>query len=171
MSFLTELCQDHHQIVVAEIVKCLSLSEAVLTSLPPAPRGTQRGVVQVAGYWLPIGEENPVGDEKYILTPSVKRNLHNLSRVVSARYVWFVCFFPQSLLEVILHRKYPVLLQGPTSAGKTSLVKYLAKATGHHCLRINNHEHTDLQEYIGMYCADENGELVFQEGKLSSLFS
>jgi midasin len=147
MSFLTELCQDHHQIVVAEIVKCLSLSEAVLTSLPPAPRGTQRGVVQVAGYWLPIGEENPVGDEKYILTPSVKRNLHNLSRVVSAR-------------------KYPVLLQGPTSAGKTSLVKYLAKATGHHCLRINNHEHTDLQEYIGMYCADENGELVFQEGVL-----
>ena len=94
MSFLTELCQDHHQIVVAEIVKCLSLSESVLTSLPPAPGGTQRGVVQVAGYWLPIGEENPVGDEKYILTPSVKRNLHNLSRVVSARYVWFVsCLF------------------------------------------------------------------------------
>ena len=58
-----------------------------------------------------------------------------------------------------------MLLQGPTSAGKTSLVQYLAKATGHHCLRINNHEHTDLQEYIGMYCADERGELVFQEGK------
>ena len=66
----------------------------------------------------------------------------------------------------LLSRKYPVLLQGPTSAGKTSLVQYLAKATGHQCLRINNHEHTDLQEYIGMYGADEKGELVFQEGKL-----
>ena len=58
-----------------------------------------------------------------------------------------------------------MLLQGPTSAGKTSLVQYLARATGHHCLRINNHEHTDLQEYIGMYTPDPHGELVFQEGK------
>lgn len=57
-----------------------------------------------------------------------------------------------------------MLLQGPTSAGKTSLVQYLARATGHHCLRINNHEHTDLQEYIGMYTPDFHGELVFQEG-------
>ena len=85
MSFLTELCQDHHQIVVAEIVKRLSLSETVLTSVPGPPGGSQRGVVQVAGYWLPTGGENPVIDEKYILTPSVQRNLHNLSRVVSAR--------------------------------------------------------------------------------------
>lgn len=46
----------------------------------------------------------------------------------------------------ILHRrKHPVLLQGPTSAGKTSLVAYLAAQTGHHLVRINNHEHTDLQ--------------------------
>ena len=90
MSFLTELCQDHHQIVVGEIVKCLSLSESTLTSLPAASGGTQRGLVQVAGYWLPTGKENPVTDENYILTPSVRRNLHNLSRVVSARYVHYV---------------------------------------------------------------------------------
>lgn len=36
-------------------------------------------------------------------------------------------------------------LQGPTSAGKTSLVAYLAAQTGHPFVRINNHEHTDLQ--------------------------
>ena len=59
-----------------------------------------------------------------------------------------------------------MLLQGPTSAGKTSLVQYLAKATGHHCLRVNNHEHTDLQEYVGMYSADEKGQLKFQEGRV-----
>jgi len=58
-----------------------------------------------------------------------------------------------------------VLLQGPTSAGKTSLVQWLAKATGHKCLRINNHEHTDLQEYVGMYTANSQGQLVFQEGE------
>jgi len=31
--------------------------------------------------------------------------------------------------------KYPILLQGPTSSGKTSLIKYLAEATGHVFIR------------------------------------
>ena len=57
-----------------------------------------------------------------------------------------------------------MLLQGPTSAGKTSLIQYLAGQVGQKCVRINNHEHTDLQEYVGMYTADSNGQLVFQEG-------
>lgn len=59
-----------------------------------------------------------------------------------------------------------MLLQGPTSAGKTSLIQYLAKQVGQKCVRINNHQHTDLQDYIGMYTADSNGQLVFQEGAL-----
>lgn len=60
--------------------------------------------------------------------------------------------------------KFPVLIQGETSVGKTSLITWLAKSCGHVCLRINNHEHTDLQEYIGCYAADLTGKLVFQEG-------
>ena len=60
----------------------------------------------------------------------------------------------------------PVLLQGDTSVGKTSLITYLAKASGHVCVRINNHEHTDLQEYVGTYVADSSGKLVFKEGIL-----
>ena len=43
---------------------------------------------------------------------------------------------------------------------------YLAEQTGHRCVRINNHEQTDLQEYLGSYIADENGRLVFREGAL-----
>ena len=39
--------------------------------------------------------------------------------------------------------------QGPTSIGKTSMVEYLAARCGYKCVRINNHEHTDVQEYIG----------------------
>ena len=38
-----------------------------------------------------------------------------------------------------------MLLQGPTSSGKTSLVGFMAEFTGHKLVRINNHEHTDLQ--------------------------
>lgn len=37
---------------------------------------------------------------------------------------------------------------------------------GHKIIRINNHEHTDLQEYFGNYVADANGQLVFVEGAL-----
>lgn len=49
-------------------------------------------------------------------------------------------------------------LQGPTSSGKTSLVAYLAAQTGHKFVRINNHQHTDLQEYLGSWVPDEQGE-------------
>jgi hypothetical protein len=52
-----------------------------------------------------------------------------------------------------------LLLQGPTSSGKTSLVAYLAAQTGHPFIRINNHQHTDLQEYLGSWVPDSQGEL------------
>ena len=57
-------------------------------------------------------------------------------------------------------------LQGPTSAGKTSLVQYLAQRLGHECVRINNHEHTDIAEYIGSFAPDERGRLVWRDGLL-----
>lgn len=49
--------------------------------------------------------------------------------------------------------------------GKTSLIQWLASATGNHCVRINNHEHTDIQEYVGCYSSDSRGKLVFKEGE------
>lgn len=61
---------------------------------------------------------------------------------------------------------FPVLLEGETSAGKTSILTYLAALTGHKLHRINNHEHTDVQEYLGSYVADENNQLVFRDGVL-----
>ncbi|KAL3824480.1 hypothetical protein ACJIZ3_020509 [Penstemon smallii] len=82
---------------------------------------------------------------KYVLTESVKKHLYNLERAIG---------------------RYPVLLQGHTSSGKTSLVRFLAERTGHEFVRINNHEHTDLQEYLGSYITDASGKLVFQEGAL-----
>lgn len=85
--------------------------------------------------------------ESYVLTRTVKEHLSNLARAI------FI-------------GRYPVLLQGPTSSGKTSLVQYLAAITGHEFVRINNHEHTDLQEYLGTYITDTTGKLVFHEGIL-----
>lgn len=53
--------------------------------------------------------------------------------------------------------------------GKTSLIRWIAAATGNQCVRINNHEHTDIQEYIGCYSSDGRGKLVFKEGTASSM--
>ncbi|CAA6669952.1 unnamed protein product [Spirodela intermedia] len=83
----------------------------------------------------------------YVLTSGVKDHLRNLARAVYAK-------------------RYPVLLQGPTSSGKTSLVQFLASITGNKFVRINNHEHTDLQEYFGSYITNSFGRLEFQEGVL-----
>lgn len=84
---------------------------------------------------------------QYILTPTVRHHLRDLARAVALDSA-------------------PVLLQGETSVGKTSLITYLASITGNKCLRINNHEHTDLQEYLGQYSADIDGALTFKEGAL-----
>ena len=87
-----------------------------------------------------------VSFSSYILTDTVKSNLAEISRAISAGQL-------------------PVLLQGETSVGKTSMITWLAKKTGNKCVRINNHEHTDIQDYIGSWQSDQDGKLVFREGK------
>lgn len=34
-------------------------------------------------------------------------------------------------MRALIHSSNAILLEGPTSCGKTSMVKYLAQATGH----------------------------------------
>ncbi|CAK8990755.1 Midasin (Dynein-related AAA-ATPase mdn1) (MIDAS-containing protein) [Durusdinium trenchii] len=107
--------------------------------------------INVEGYWIKAGPQEihiDAAHRDFVITDSVRRNLHNIARMLSGG-------------------RFPILLEGPTSAGKTSLVKFLAHLTGHEFVRINNHEHTDLQEYVGQYVSDPaTGQLVFQEGVL-----
>ncbi|EFJ44763.1 hypothetical protein VOLCADRAFT_121252, partial [Volvox carteri f. nagariensis] len=124
-----------------------------LLRAPPEPAGGTH--VLFEAFWLergPLelprgGREDDGSGRRFVMTPSVRQHLTNLARAA-------------------LIRKHPILLQGPTSAGKTSLVAYLAAQTGHTFVRINNHEHTDLQEYLGSYVSDAAGRLVFREGPL-----
>lgn len=85
--------------------------------------------------------------ESFSVTPFVKETLKQISRALMAAH-------------------HPILLEGPTSAGKTSIIQHLAELTGHKCVRINNHEQTDLQEDTGCYVSQGEGSLVFQEGLL-----
>ncbi|KAF9464151.1 midasin nuclear AAA ATPase [Collybia nuda] len=123
--------------------------KSMLTKEPSVPHSRSPDeYVKFGPFYLEIGPlpQDPV--ENYILTPSVETKLIDLARI-------------------IVTRRFPVLIEGPTSSGKTSSVEYLAKRTGHRFIRINNHEHTDIQEYIGSYVSDPlTGRLVFKDGLL-----
>uniref|UniRef100_A0A4W3JQN7 Midasin n=1 Tax=Callorhinchus milii TaxID=7868 RepID=A0A4W3JQN7_CALMI len=147
MSFLTQLDRTSHPVVQKLICHHIigSGAKAVLNQRIPEPK--DRSTMLIEGYWITTGDKESVIDQSYILTSSVKLNLRDLVRVVAAGI-------------------HPVLIQGATSVGKTSLIWWLASATGNHCVRINNHEHTDIQEYIGCYASDATGKLMFKEGVL-----
>uniref|UniRef100_A0A7N8X771 Midasin n=1 Tax=Mastacembelus armatus TaxID=205130 RepID=A0A7N8X771_9TELE len=146
LSFLTQLDRSSYPLVQKLVCQHILMGNTKCLKQPiPAPSGQL--CVEVEGYWLHQGELELALDPSYILTTSVKLNLRDLARVVSAG-------------------THPVLIQGETSVGKTSLIRWLAAATGNQCVRINNHEHTDIQEYIGCYSSDDRGKLVFKEGIL-----
>ncbi|CEP63233.1 AAA family ATPase midasin LALA0_S07e05490g [Lachancea lanzarotensis] len=148
MSFLT-LLNENSEALLRPLIEKFTLGrlknpKSVISQSPPCP-GTD--YVQFKHYWMKKGAHELQEQPQYIITPFVEKNMLNLVRATSGR-------------------RFPVLIQGPTSAGKTSMIKYLADITGHEFVRINNHEHTDLQEYLGTYMADETGKLSFREGVL-----
>ncbi|KAH6625785.1 hypothetical protein C7974DRAFT_396719 [Boeremia exigua] len=150
MSFLTFLNKASEDLVASLIIKHLfpqkASSKAELNKPLQQPNDGRAYVRQ--GHHLLRQGPHPVQEEPhYIITNFVKRNMSNLIRAASTR-------------------RYPVLIQGPTSSGKTSMIEYLAKRSGNTFVRINNHEHTDLQEYLGSYISGADGKLIFQEGIL-----
>jgi midasin len=119
----------------------------IAQTLPKKPEDADCWVAFQNYMWVPTGGAAVLEDAKFIITPTIAFQLRNLARVIVAA-------------------NYPVLLQGPTSAGKTSMVKYMAGCTGNKYVRINNHAHTDVAEYLGTYLTNAAGKLVFQEGVL-----
>ncbi|MCO5578538.1 hypothetical protein L7F22_032381 [Adiantum nelumboides] len=151
MAFTMLLEQKSNQtvrsLIHANILAKAKNARSAASFVPPAP---SQDHVQLGSFWLEAGPLAPQLAEDYVLTASVQDKVVGLARAA-------------------LTRKSPVLIQGPTSAGKTSAVEYLARRTGHRFVRINNHEHTDIQEYIGSYSSDpDSGRLVFREGLLVS---
>ena len=151
MSLLTLLDAKSEKILLPLIhqytVGKLKNEKSVLKQIPADPSSKDTQYIQFKHYWMQKGPEEPEPQAHYIITPFVEKNMLNLVRATSGG-------------------KFPVLIQGPTSAGKTSMINYLAKITGHKFVRINNHEHTDLQEYLGTYVSDDSGKLIFKEGIL-----
>ncbi|KAI6875585.1 midasin, partial [Hortaea werneckii] len=153
MSFLTFLDLESARLVQPLLEQHLFGKRGnIRAELNKALRKPEDGRQYVQGWpgskhWVRRGREELSDQPHYILTPFIRSNLENLVRATSTR-------------------QFPVLIQGPTSSGKTSMIEYLAGRTGHKFVRINNHEHTDLQEYLGTYVSGADGRLQFQEGIL-----
>ncbi|KAL2846546.1 hypothetical protein BJX68DRAFT_268630 [Aspergillus pseudodeflectus] len=150
MSFLTVLSLDSERLLMPLLERHIFSNVKNIRALlgqTPRPPNDGNEYVQFKHYWMRKGHLVPEEQPHYIITPFIEKNLKNLVRASSTR-------------------RFPVLLQGPTSAGKTSLIEYLAKVSGNKFVRINNHEHTDLQEYLGSYVSDDDGTLRYQEGIL-----
>ena len=150
MSYLTQLNKDSERLLLPLIDQHLLNTQknarALIQQIPRAPKNDKK-FIQFRQYWLAQGAFPIQEQPHYIVTPFVERNLLNLVRATSTR-------------------RFPVLLQGPTSAGKTSMIEYLARISGNKFVRINNHEHTDLQEYLGTYVSGPDGQLRYEEGIL-----
>ncbi|KAG7171260.1 Midasin-like 4, partial [Homarus americanus] len=143
LAFLTQLDQTSYNLM-------LNLIKVHVLGTEHEGRGNGRHNVKLKLDPIPApatGNTVQIEGYWYIITQTVRKNLEDLVRVVSIG-------------------QFPVLLQGETSVGKTSLIMYLARLAGNLCVRINNHEHTDLQEYVGCYAPNETGKLVFKEGAL-----
>lgn len=153
MSFMTFLDAESSKLVQPLLEKHLFAKlKNTRSELQKALRKPNDEHNYVQGYpgskhWVRQGHETLQDQPHYIITPFIRNNLENLVRASSTR-------------------QFPVLIQGPTSSGKTSMIEYLAGRTGHKFVRINNHEHTDLQEYLGTYVSGADGKLQFQEGVL-----
>eukprot|EP01084_Bolivina_argentea_P024054 44892_1 len=155
-SFVTQLDVRSAQLVNRNLQRIFwgkNFTDLQLMNKPPPRPGRRQSAddwVLLKPFWLPAGpneKEDWAIEGKFVITPMVEFTLRSVARAVAVSDA-------------------PILLQGPTSSGKTTVVEYVAKRCGHKCVRINNHEHTDLQEYVGSYCLDERGKLVFQEGIL-----
>lgn len=112
LSFLTQLDPVSHLVVLNLIQKSIlpTNQKAVLSQGLPKPKDNVE-YTNFEGYWIKLGPKPVQPCEHYIITESVQENLRDLARIISIGQL-------------------PVLLQGPTSAGKTSLIDYVAKRSG-----------------------------------------
>ncbi|XP_955288.1 uncharacterized protein TA18495 [Theileria annulata] len=121
--------------------------------------GNEKEYINICNYWIKLGgykETNTLN----VKTLKEHENSEENFVICSNNVNYLV-----KLVRIISGLKVPILLEGPTAAGKTSIVTYLCKLTRNKCVRINNYDNIDITDYIGQYHFI-NGKLVFQYGLL-----
>jgi midasin len=99
LSFLTQLDRASHPVVenlICQHVLGKSNVKSILKQPIPEPLDGGK-YLQFEGYWLSVGTLEPEVPEGYILTPSVRANLRDLARVVSAGYASLILFIQTTI--------------------------------------------------------------------------
>lgn len=104
MNFQTLLDPPSHALMARLLSEHVQLKAADMRVCPAMPATGE--FVRILEFWCPRGPLEPKEPTDYVLVPSVKE-------------------YMRSVLRAVVSVKFPVLLQGPTSAGKTSMVEYL----------------------------------------------
>ena len=85
LSFLTQLDRASHpvveQLICQHIINKSNVKATLRQALPVPGSGKY---LKFEGYWISVGELEPSTPDNYILTPSVRANLADLARIVSA---------------------------------------------------------------------------------------
>lgn len=69
-------------------------------------------------------------------------------------------------VAIVTARNMPVLLIGETGTGKTSLVRHLAHNTRNAFVRVNHNGGTSVEDIVGRYIINGNGETEWVDGIL-----
>ena len=122
-SHLDEQLRDSIRKLLVKLFEIRSLPKLAITS----EESKDDRYVYLEGNVIRKGEHPPENFDanNFILTESFKGLLRQLAGVIAVS-------------------NFAVILEGPTSAGKTSCVQYLAQVTHNKVIRINNHMHTDV---------------------------
>ena len=87
LSFLTQLDRASHplveQLVCKHVIGRSNIKGILKQPIPPPAAGHY---IKVEGYWIAQGDKEANKPRDYILTESVKANLRDLARIVSAGY-------------------------------------------------------------------------------------
>jgi MoxR-like ATPase len=118
--------------------------EAIEPERPAAPAEAARAQAPAASAPAEKHSWVPGPEARLVETPTTVGNLTKLARSVKLNE--------------------NVLMIGPTGAGKTSLVKYLAHLTRNELRRINLNDMTDVSELVGGYKPGPSGRPEWRDG-------
>ena len=113
---------------------------------------------------LPALEADPGAAKLYLLDKEIQLgpDYSKLSEIRCIKEAQFT--LDSQTLEVLstladgVNHTLPTLLEGPTSASKTSTIEYLAAISGYTCHRVNLKGQTDTSELLGKFVPDATAE-------------
>jgi len=99
--------------------------------------------------------------EEFTVSPRVKLAI-NTGKIADKEFIPKDIDFadhrkPLEQVAIAMNAGWPVLLEGATGSGKTSLVRHLAHKTGNAFVRINLNGGTTVEDLVGRWLIDEKG--------------